>query len=116
MEYEHIFIVNAPKFDLLDQSAEFRRFAAFSDLAYSKKARIYIQAECDATDIFEDPKQGKDVESAGVVEDDYRTWVRMTSMLRRCARASTRLSHGFRATTRSRRMRHSFASDPCERY
>jgi len=82
MEYEHIFIVNAPKFDLLDQSAEFRRFAAFSDLAYSKKVRIYIQAECDATDIFEDPKQGKDVESAGVVEDDYRTWVRMVSMLK----------------------------------
>jgi len=82
MEYEHIFIVNAPKFDLLDQSAEFRRFAAFSDLAYSKKARIYIQAECDATEIFEDPKQGKDVEGAGVVEDDYRTWVRMVSMLK----------------------------------
>lgn len=82
MEYEHIFIVGAPKFDLLDQSAEFRRFAAFSDLAYSKKARIYIQGECDAIDIFENPKEGKDVESAGVVEDDYRTWVRMVSMLK----------------------------------
>jgi protein AFG1 len=82
MEYEQIFIVNAPKFDLLDQSAEFRRFAAFADLAYSKKVRIYIQGECDATEIFEDPKQGKDDESAGVVEDDYRTWVRMRSMLK----------------------------------
>jgi len=81
-EYEHIYIVGAPKFNLLDQSAEFRRFTAFSDLAYSKKARIYIQAECDAIDIFEDPKQGQDVESAGVVEDDYRTWLRMVSMLK----------------------------------
>ena len=82
MEYEHIFNLGAPKFDLLDQSAEFRRFAAFSDLAYSKKARIYIQGERDAIDIFENPKEGKDVESAGVVEDDYRTWVRMVSMLK----------------------------------
>ena len=42
MEYDHIFIVSAPEFDLLDQSAEFRRFAAFADLAYSKKVRIYM--------------------------------------------------------------------------
>jgi len=82
MEYEHIYIVGAPKFNLLDQSAEFRRFTAFADLAYSKKVRIYIQAECDAIDIFEDPKQGQDIELAGVVEDDFRTWSRMVSMLK----------------------------------
>jgi len=80
IEYDHIFITGAPKFKLAEQSAEFRRFVTFSDIVYGKKGSLYIQAECEATEIFEDPKGGSE-EVGGAVEDDYRAWVRMKSML-----------------------------------
>ena len=76
-----IFSVGALKFALLDQFAKLHCFSAFANRAYSKKARTCIQAECDATEIFEDPKQDKDTVSAGVVEEDYRICLRMEIML-----------------------------------
>jgi len=80
IEYEHIFITGAPKFKLEDQSAEFRRFVTFTDLVYGKKGQLYIQGEVEAMDLFESPK-AQEGEASGSVEDDYRAWVRMMSML-----------------------------------
>ena len=81
IEYEHIFITGAPKFDSTECD-EFRRFVTFVDILYGKKGSLYIQAECEVTELFPNPKQGLDDEyQGGVVADDHHAWLRMTGML-----------------------------------
>jgi len=81
MKYNYICITGATKFNLSEQSAAFKRFAAFIDTAYGKKCNLFIQAECPPGELFENPKRGREYISTGLVEEEYCTWVRMKSIL-----------------------------------
>jgi len=72
IEYDHLFIMNAPKMAGEDNS-QFRRFYTFVDLVYGKKGNLYLQTEVDAADIYEEPSEEAKV--------DHHAWWRNREML-----------------------------------
>merc|ERR1712137_326933 len=72
IEYDHLFIMNAPQLHG-EENAAFRRFYTFVDLVYGKKGNIYIQANVDAADIYAEPSE------ASIV--DHQAWRRNRELL-----------------------------------
>lgn len=81
-EYDHVFVTGAPKLLPSEPPANLHRFVSFIELAYSRKCFLYIQADGPADEIFENPKAGREFISTGPLEEDYRAWVRMKSILK----------------------------------